>query len=217
MVKFETANAAVVDRLTKVYNKKFKLTQLNPYHKIFETINQQIKYEVDLQSKKAQYNIGNVEKKLFTIENYPKLYNSNSARILKMMNKPYVKEIISKYPLKSMQKTSNSNAYNEQFHTALTKVLGKEIKKNIGLITKEGSHKRITNPQSKVRQNIDAENLQKHTAEFEKKFKTLSVSITKKLKRNQVVINIQNPVSNEMKYSRSAYLSSLNYNFKNPL
>lgn len=188
----------------KLYAAKYKLQPKNTFHNLFSSINDGIRHEIEVNEKRILYDTDD-KNYFFILNRYNKIYLRSSNEVLKM--------------LKTQQATTlKSFAIN----TANCMQMIKEA--DIKTLVRRRSRKEVNAPQSKVDKHRSEPLLALKFDKIASQLRTQSQNLKRKLnerenKTLQPLSLLSDQMSNHMnkKYSKNAYLASLNYDFTNPL
>ena len=184
----------------KVYAKKYNLCGDNIYNNAFNYLNNRIKQEIKFNKRKNNSFLGQKDE-FFDIKRYNHIYNNNSNKLLKLL------------------KNKKGKAVNKSSGDILKKIDEFDIKKkNIG--SKSFRYFRIKpkvyNHDDKLKSQIKRDRV---TKSLRIKYRNLKNKFN--VAENSVLLNIASSFNiqekRSIKFSKTAYLASLNYDFRDPL
>ena len=204
-------NENYIKQKRNAYRKKFGLENINIYQKLFEFMNNKIRYQIELSEKKENFSSkSRTGKNLFSISKYPLIYQRNVKAILQILKE---------------QKFSQKNWEHMQLP------LIRSIKK-IDIVRESLKKEKKSLFQQIKPKLLNYDPHMKFLMEIKKKQKRLQkkgeklrrmVREREKLKTKDNIdpsmFNLYNskPKSVQKSFSRNSYLVSLNYDFSNPI
>lgn len=192
-----------IEKTKKIYCQKYNLDAQNVYERMFSSINSKILYEIELSKRKRVFSD---DEKLFSVNNYQEIYNEVSNDLIKSLKNHQSFTGSTKFDELLFSKNINSRYILEIANKLHHKG------KSINLIA------RVYDYDQSIKENI----IDKRKKEiFNKEINLIIKNRNKNKKENpykhlKFYSNEENNIAPEG-YSKSAYLASLNYNFKNPI
>ena len=192
-----------IEKRKKLYANKYKLNRRNIYDKVFNFLNEKIKYQIEINEKRKKYNTDNKDA-FYNVNKYDKIYNTNSRKIISIIKNQKPKQVNRK----------QSSEFNIIKHV-------KTLDVKLGVKSRSLNNLKI---EPKV-YNHDKDF--KFFLKFQKLENVLSRKASKLKKKlnlgegenfhsiNFLKDNAPNRPTNF--YSKNAYLASLNYDFSNPI
>ena len=205
-------NENVLERLTKVYNKRHQLDSSNDYHRLFSTINQKILYEIELNEKKKTLSLEPGQNSDFTLGRYSLIYAKQSNEALRLLK---ARLAANERGFEQILKDVSSN------RGSLAKRVRTTPKSCQNLVRGEVDSEAKTSVFAKSRSRAPPpphEAIDSRIAEFRREIGLLFHKLEERDTNPKLaLISDQKAEIKNMNYSKTAYLASLNYDFSNPL
>ena len=196
-------NEICISQKQKLYAKKHNLQPKNVYQNLFSFINEKIRHKIEINENRLKYNI-ETKDEFFVVKRYSQMYDSSSKEVLKMF------------------KSQQSNFIKPSLNTVNCIQIVKEL--DFKKLAKKKNTQKTALPVSKVYKMNSVSKLDEKCSLLTQKLRSQSINLQRRLSRDEnkqleplSTFDKQLPKSLSKKYTKNAYLASLNYDFKNPL